>query len=448
MRCSFVPPYLLAHLSESVHGVLPDPAADCSRATLAQDSAFREAREVAARAEQAAPAPPLDAAWVVHSAENREVLPGRRVRSAGEPESGDTAVDEAAYGIDAALALFAEAFGRSSYDGRGAPVSLTVHYGDRYDNAFWDGRQLVFGDGDGVVFERFTKPVDVLGHEFAHGLVEHTAGLVYRDQPGALNESVSDVFAACLKQRLLGQAVEEADWVVGEGLFRPGVHARGLRDMRNPGTAYDDPRLGRDPQPAHMDDFVETRDDNGGVHLNSGIPNRAFVLAATAIGGHAWEGAGQVWYAALTGSDVGPRTDFAGFAEATVAVAGEHAGAVRAAWEQVGVPVPSATAAASAGSGAASPEGAPRADDVVEVRRSGGIMGRTESGRVDLRRDDPRVGEVRALVARLDLSTARRVEPQPDRYVYTFCVGDCEVQVPEQELTGDLRRLAMLVLPD
>ena len=81
----------------------------------------------------------------------------------------------------------------------------TVHYQRDYDNAFWDGTQLVFGDGDGKVFDRFTKPVDVLGHELTHAVTEHTAGLVYEGQSGALNESVSDVFAACLKQRLLGQ---------------------------------------------------------------------------------------------------------------------------------------------------------------------------------------------------------------------------------------------------
>ena len=203
-----------------------------------------------------------------------------------------------------------------------------MHYEERYVNAFWDGAQLVFGDGDGEVFDRFTKPVDVVGHELAHALTEHTAGLVYEGQSGALNESVSDVFAACLEQRLRGQTAAEADWLIGSDLFLPGVEARGLRDMAAPGTAYDDPVLGRDPQPAHMDDYIDTTEDNGGVHLNSGIPNRAFHLAATAIGGSSAEGAGRIWYAALTGGRVGARTDFAGFAAATVAAAGEHADAV------------------------------------------------------------------------------------------------------------------------
>ncbi len=223
--------------------------------------------------------------------------------------------------------MFSEVYGRDSYDGAGATVLATVHYEERYDNAFWDGQHLVFGDGDGQVFDRFTKSVDVLAHELSHAVTERTAGLVYEGQSGALNESLSDVFGACLKQRVLGQDAMAGDWLIGAELFQPGVQARALRDMANPGTAYDDPQLGKDPQPAHMDDFVETTDDNGGVHINSGIPNRAFQLAAVAIGGSAAEGAGRIWYAALTGG-LSPQTDFAGFAAATVAAAGEQAAAV------------------------------------------------------------------------------------------------------------------------
>ena len=105
--------------------------------------------------------------------------------------------------------------------------------------------------------------------------------------------------------------------------------------MSAPGTAYDDPVLGTDPQPADMSGYIETTDDNGGVHLNSGIPNRAFHLAATAIGGSSAEGAGRIWYAAL--GAVAEDVDFAGFAAACVDAAGEHADAVRAAWTEVGV---------------------------------------------------------------------------------------------------------------
>jgi Zn-dependent metalloprotease len=143
----------------------------------------------------------------------------------------------------------------------------------------------------------------------------------------------------CVKQRVLGQTAATADWLVGEGIFLPGVQGRALRDMAHPGTAYDDPTLGKDPQVGDMKDYVDTTDDNGGVHTNSGIPNRAFYLAATAIGGDTWDGAGQIWYATLTGDQVGADTDFAEFAAATVAAAGEHADAVRTAWTTVGVEV-------------------------------------------------------------------------------------------------------------
>ncbi|MGB0102181.1 MAG: protealysin inhibitor emfourin [Nocardioides sp.] len=409
MTCSFVPPYLLSRVAP---------------ASLSVDGALR-GRRTALHLEGRSPTRPGRPAWVVHTAAGDTELPGRRVRAAGDPEAGDVAVDEAAAGITGALALFDEVYGRASYDGHGARVSLTVHYGQDYDNAFWDGVQLVFGDGDGRVFDRFTKPVDVLGHELTHAVTEHTAGLRYRGQSGALNESVSDVFAACLKQRLLDQTPGEADWLIGEGLFLPGVAARALRDMAAPGTAYDDPVLGRDPQVGHLDDYVVTDDDNGGVHLNSGIPNRAFHLAATAIGGSSWEGAGRIWYAALTGGDVRAETDFDGFAAATVAVAGEHADDVRRAWSAVGITLPTRR---------------------VSVRRTGGFAGLRVAEEVDLDGDDPRVSEVAELVERVDLRAVDAADPQPDRFTYDFDLcGECAT-IPEQRLTGDLRRIADVVL--
>ena len=423
MTCRFVPPYLLRR-------VAPD--------SLVVDERLRGGRAVPV-AERAllAGGPP----WTVHTAGNETTLPGRVVRTAGQPESGDDAVDEAAAGVTGALALFAEVYGRSSYDGKGAPVSLTVHYGRDYDNAFWDGTQLVFGDGDGQVFGRFTRPVDVLGHELTHAVTEHTAGLRYQGQSGALNESVSDVFAACLKQRLLGQTAGDADWLIGAGIFLPGVQARALRDMAAPGTAYDDPRLGRDPQVGHLRDYVETTDDNGGVHLNSGIPNRAFQLAATALGGASWEGAGRIWYAALT-SGIGPDTDFAGFAAATVAAAGGRAEAVRGAWAEVGVTPDGSGGGGSAGGGGATAGGSRR----VSVRRTGGFAGLRAAGELDLDADDPRTAEVSALVDRIDLGVVSADDPRPDRYVYSFDLcGSCAA-VPEQHLTPELARLVELLL--
>jgi Zn-dependent metalloprotease len=437
MTCQFVPPYLLQQLASA-----PDAAAPPAH-TLEVDEHFRTARALRPPGSATAPTLVPGKAWTVHTAANGTDLPGTPVRSAGEPESGDAAVDEAAYGISGSLALFAEVYGRSSYDGAGAPVSATVHYGRDYDNAFWDGIQLVFGDGDGTVFERFTRPVDVLGHEFTHAVTEYTAGLAYEGQSGALNESMSDVFASCLKQRLLGQDALAGDWLIGEGLFAAGINARGLRDMANPGSAYDDPRLGKDPQGGHMDEYIETTDDNGGVHLNSGIPNRAFHLAATAIGGSSWDGAGAIWYAALTGGQVTARTDFAGFAAASVAAAGAHEDAVRRAWEQVGVtPSDAVTAPATAeGSGPA-----PTPATVVSVRRTGGFAGMVSAGELDLAAEDPRVPEVRSLVERIDVAALQPGTPEPDRFVYDVDLCGHRARVPEQSLTEDLRRLVTLLL--
>jgi hypothetical protein len=457
-HCRFIPPYLLAHVAGSHVDV---EVSRCGHSTLAIDERLRSRRT--------SPPPRLDGvvaprsesgqdAWTIHTADNGSDLPGRAVRSSGEPASGDAAVDEAYAGVEASLALFREVLGRDSYDGRGAPVVATVHYERNYDNAFWDGRQLVFGDGDGKVFGRFTRPVDVLAHEFTHAVTQYTSGFTYSGQPGALNESVSDVFASCVKQRLLGQTALEADWLVGEGIFLPGVHGRALRSMAEPGTAYDDPVLGKDPQVGSMDDYVDTDEDNGGVHLNSGIPNRAFYLAATGLASaglaaESWAGAGRVWYAALT-SGPGPEATFADFAAATVAAAqkagAEIAAVVASAWEKVGVAVPLPGGAATAdtarvGTTAASDGGGGSGADTVEVRRSGGFAGMQVSGAVVLG-DDPKTAEVEQLIARIDLAAVPHGLAEPDRFVYVFRIRGEEATVPEQSLTPELERLAALVL--
>jgi Zn-dependent metalloprotease len=203
---------------------------------------------------------------------------------------------------------------------------------------------MVFGDGDGQLFTRFTISVDVIGHELTHGVTEDEAQLVYQNQSGALNESVSDVFGSLVKQYLKGQTADEADWLIGEGLLAKGVQGRALRDMKNPGTAYDDPTLGKDPQPADMANYVQTAEDNGGVHINSGIPNRAFCLAALNLGGHAWEKAGRIWYETLRDPRLKPSARFTTFARATIRNAGitfgaDETKAVTEAWHEVGVKV-------------------------------------------------------------------------------------------------------------
>jgi Zn-dependent metalloprotease len=345
VRCSIVPPYLLARIVAAAEERAMPAAARAARRALAETPMVHAARrrEILPFAAEDFGSP-RSPRRTISDAESTETVPGVPVRREGETASGDPAVDEAYEGLGATFALFDEAYDRSSIDGRGLPLDATVHYGEEYDNAFWNGERMVFGDGDGEVFRRFTISLSVIGHELTHGVTQHTANLAYSGQSGALNESLSDVFGVLVEQHRRGQNADEASWLVGEGLFTEAVHGRALRSMAAPGTAYDDPLLGQDPQPAHMDQYVQTDEDDGGVHINSGIPNRAFALAAVAVGGRAWEGVGAVWYAALTSGELVPDSDFASFAGATVRAASRRWGsaavereAVVDAWRTVGI---------------------------------------------------------------------------------------------------------------
>ncbi|OHD69185.1 MAG: peptidase M4 [Spirochaetes bacterium RBG_16_49_21] len=279
----------------------------------------------------------------VYDARNSEELPGVVVRREGEPRTGDDAVNEAYDGAGATYDLYYEEYGRNSIDDKGMSLDSTVHFGEKYDNAFWNGTQMVYGDGDGRLFNRFTIALDVIGHELTHGVTQHEANLLYQGEPGALNESFSDVFGILTKQRILKQNADKADWIIGAGLFTKNVKGAGIRSMKEPGKAYDDPVLGKDPQPDHYDNLYKGSADNGGVHINSGIPNRAFYLAAMEIGGFAWAQAGKIWYHTLI-DHLGSRADFKRAAQAFERVAGELYGeksieqkAVKSGWKQVGV---------------------------------------------------------------------------------------------------------------
>ncbi|MFI9149577.1 M4 family metallopeptidase [Streptomyces sp. NPDC053367] len=342
--CTIVPPHVLDRLARADDPALSGPA----RRTLQRDAFERTQRRLTTVIGAPAAAPPAGAEpgrphRTIYDARHRTALPGRKVRAEGEEPGRDATVNRAYAGLGATYELFLGAFGRDSIDGSGLPLNATVHYEEDYNNAFWNGEQMVFGDGDGEIFLDFTIPIDVIGHELAHGVTQYTANLAYFGQSGALNESLSDVFGSLIKQHTLGQTAAEADWLIGAGLLAPRVTGTALRSMKEPGTAYDDDVLGKDPQPATMEDYVHTGRDNGGVHINSGIPNHAFYLAATALGGHAWERAGRIWYDVLTGGELHEDALFTDFATLTVKAArarygtGDELTAVTKAWEQVGV---------------------------------------------------------------------------------------------------------------
>jgi len=271
-------------------------------------------------------------------------LPGATIRTEGSDPVDDVTANEAYDGLGATFNFYWDAFSRNSINNRGQALRATVHYDEDYDNAFWNGRRMIFGDGDGVHFNRFTISVDVIGHELTHGVTGSERNLEYQGQSGALNESISDIFGSLVKQysQPTRQTVDQADWLIGAGLFTERVQGAALRSMKAPGTAFDDPVLGKDPQPAIMADYVDTASDNGGVHINSGIPNRAFYLAASSFGGYAWERAGRIWYETLRDNSLPLTATFKQFATLTVITAEnlfdvESRDIVASAWAQVGV---------------------------------------------------------------------------------------------------------------
>ncbi|MGV2929227.1 M4 family metallopeptidase [Macrococcus capreoli] len=175
-------------------------------------------------------------------------------------------------------------FNRESYDDNGSPIISLAHvdtYGgsDNTNNAAWVGDKMIYNDGDGNTFTGLSGANDVVAHEITHGVTQNTANLEYRAQSGALNESFSDIF---------GYFVDNDDWLMGEDVYTPGRQGDALRSMSNP------KQFG---QPDHMNNYVNTSRDNGGVHTNSGIPNKAGYNTITAIG---QEKAQQIYYRALT----------------------------------------------------------------------------------------------------------------------------------------------------
>jgi Zn-dependent metalloprotease len=345
--CCILPPHMLREIARN-GGVQQRRVA---LQTLAADQTFRAMRLTSLLAAPVRRVGLQEAESrvrrAISDARGSQELPGTLARAEGGPPSNDPAVDEAYDGLGATYSFFWEAYGRHSIDDDGLPLDATVHFGTRYDNAFWDGGRMVFGDGDGKIFKRFTLSLDVIGHELAHGVTQDEVRLIYLNQPGALNESISDVFGSLIKQHAGKQTAKQADWLIGADLLGPRLNASGLRSLKAPGSAYDDPLLGKDPQPAHMRDFVRTIEDSGGVHINSGIPNHAFYLVAQALGGYAWERAGRIWYETVRDSQLRSASGFRRFAQLTAANAGRLYGpgsteqkAVRAAWEEVGIALP------------------------------------------------------------------------------------------------------------
>jgi Zn-dependent metalloprotease len=236
---------------------------------------------------------------------NGSTVSGTLARSEGQAATGNADVDKAYDGTGATYDYYKSSFNRDSYDNAGAPLLSFVHYGIGYENAAWDGAEMVYGDGFAVN--------DVTGHELTHAVTERTAGLEYVDQSGALNESLSD---------MVGWDIDPGDTTMGEDL-----PIGAIRDMQNPG-AYG--------QPAAASQYVCTSSDNGGVHTNSGIPNKVYANMVSSLGRAS---AKQVRYRAQT-TYLTPQASFADARAAFVSAAGDvgaNATSVANAWQAQGV---------------------------------------------------------------------------------------------------------------
>ncbi len=346
-----VPPFVLSRVADRGS----PKQREWALRTLNADTTIRHARSVNAKAigrkgareghdALAAAAAGRRTRSIMDAKHGWEITGLRRVRDEDDGPTGDPAVDEAFDGLGATWDFWQNVFSRDSIDNENMPLRGIVHFGEEYPNAFWDGRRMVFGDGDDEIFLRFTKSLDVIGHELGHGVIEDESGLEYWGQSGALNEHFADVAGVMVKQHKLGQTADEADWLIGADLRGDEFDGDALRSMKAPGTAYDDACLGKDPQPAHWRDYVRTFEDNGGVHINSGIANKAFYLLASGLGGKSWHAPGHIWYDALRNPLLTPTATFRQFARITHRAARQRFGAgsdqakaVREAWAEVGV---------------------------------------------------------------------------------------------------------------
>jgi Zn-dependent metalloprotease len=288
--CMFVPPYVLETLARNGRENALQTLQQ-TKLSLAKRSSKVIPMEVLSQI-----APPGQGPRKVYDCGHKWEQRINLVRDEGAPTSADEAINKAYDFSGKVRDYWDKALNRNSIDNAGMDIIINVHFGVGYDNAFWDGDDVTLGDGDGIIFVNFAKSLDVVAHELAHGVTQYTANFDYYGQPGALHEHFSDVFGSVVKQFAYGQTAQNADWLIGNEIMGPELYGESLRSMKAPGTAYDNPLIGKDPQPDHMKDYYTGLDDNQGVHYNSGIPNKAFYLVAMEIG---TDKAALIWYHAL-----------------------------------------------------------------------------------------------------------------------------------------------------
>jgi Zn-dependent metalloprotease len=339
--CCIIPEDVLRRLSEDK--AYSDEVRRGLEQTARFDVQLRKLREQARKMTtiSQALAPTLAAlavapAITLYNCKGSQTLPGASIANPGR--SRDATVKRAFVTTTAVADFYKSAFGRNSIDDSGMTMMSSVHYGANYNNAFWNGTQMTYGDGDGAIFVDFTRGNDVVCHELTHGVTQFSLQLNYANEAGGLNESMSDVFGSMFRQWSAKQTVAKADWLIGKDIMGPRAIAQGLtclRDMAEPGAAHC-----LAPQPDHFKKYKPGMDP----HYSSGIPNSAFYKIATALGGKSWEKAGQVWYQSLVGFGASPNLRMKRFADRTRKVTAQlypgdaaAATAVDQGWKQVGL---------------------------------------------------------------------------------------------------------------
>ncbi len=270
-QCHIVPPHILEALAKR-------GSSSCKK-TLNDTYRFMEKRKSILNNLLQREALQGNADRLIYDSQNQYQQRVALVRKEGETETGDVTVNKAYDTSGFVRDFFKDTFDWDSVDNAGLDIVSNVHYGMEYNNAFWDGDEMTYGDGDGVEFTNFASAIDVVAHELAHGITQFLANLEYFSQSGALNEHFSDVFGTVIKQKFLKQDISEADWLIGDTVVTDAFPGVAIRSMKAPGTAND-----FDQQPDHMDNYYSGMADNQGVHINSGIPNKAFYLSCLEIG--------------------------------------------------------------------------------------------------------------------------------------------------------------------
>jgi Zn-dependent metalloprotease len=275
-------------------------------------------------------------AIATYDCQNTQSLPGTPTWN--PDRSKDATIRRATVETGLVAAFYAKVFKRNSIDNAGMTLVSSVHYGKKYNNAQWNGTQMIYGDGDNKLFVDFTRGNDVIGHELTHGVTQHTLHLDYSGDAGGLNESLSDCFGSMFRQWQAKQNAGAADWLIGKDIVGPTARAQGYTCLRNMANPPDTKALA--PQPAHYSQLTPGMDP----HYTSGPPNLAFCTASKAVGGYSWDTIGKVWYRVMTTSGQQPTMTMPTFAARTRQVAGHLFGAassvakaVDAGWKQVGL---------------------------------------------------------------------------------------------------------------